>query len=322
MRRRSRRGGEGPPLADEEPYPGRMTWRILMLMGLGSVGCGSVNSVTPDAATGEDAATADAPAPPCDLSKPFGAAVVVPGLHDPAANDVHATLTDDELTVYFASNRPNTAGDIFHIYAATRTTVTAGFDTPMQVGPLFSMEGESHPAISADGNTIFFDSFRTSTGGGVVHMWTSTRSNAGVAFSTPTQVRGENLIAPALTGDGSALYVSNLNSGLLSRLPTAGGAFGVIETVSVPYQFSITSPVTRDELALYLSEGDTTGHLILSSKRASKTAAWPTATAVSELSTGAALAEPSWISADGCRLYLTYQATSGKSTIHVATRPK
>lgn len=293
-----------------------------MLAGIGAVGCGSVNPVTPDAATGEDAASADAPGPACDLAKPFDAAVVVPGLHDPLADDLHATLTDDELTAYFASNRANTAGSVFHIYAATRATITAGFDMPMQVGPLFSTEGESHPAISADGNTIFFDSFRTSTGGGVVHMWTSTRSNAGVAFSTPVQVRGENLIAPAITGDGTALYVSNLNSGLLSRLPTAGGAFGVIETVSVPYQFSVTSPVTRDELTLYLSEGDTTGHLILSSKRASKTAAWPAATSVTELSTGAALAEPSWISADGCRLYLTYQASAGKSTIYVATRPK
>ena len=44
--------------------------------------------------------------------------------------------------------------------------------------------------------------------------------------------------------------------------------------------------------------------------------------AVPVLETAAVEAEPSWLSADGCRLYLRYKASAnGRSTIFVATRP-
>ncbi len=36
----------------------------------------------------------------------------------------------------------------------------------------------------------------------------------------------------------------------------------------------------------------------------------------------AAIAEPSWLSPDGCRLYLTYGQQGGKTILHVATRPQ
>jgi len=71
-----------------------------------------------------------------------------------------------------------------------------------------------------------------------------------------------------------------------------------------------------------VSFGDTVGSKIAVSKRASKTVGFPAATAVAELDTGAAVAEPNWLSADGCRLYLTYTAAGAKTAIFVATRPK
>jgi hypothetical protein len=77
-------------------------------------------------------------------------------------------------------------------------------------------------------------------------------------------------------------------------MPRSGATFGAQETVALPVQSSVVSPVTRDELTMYFSLGDTVG----------------------------SLAEPSWISRDGCRLYLTYTQASGKPTIYVATRPR
>jgi hypothetical protein len=118
------------------------------------------------------------------------------------------------------------------------------------------------------------------------------------------------------------LYVSNLSSGLITRMAKSGNTFGAQETVALPIQSSVVSPVTRDELTLYFSLGDTTGNDIYVAKRSSTTAAWPTPTEVSELKISASLAEPSWISADGCRLYLSYAQSGGKSIIYVATRPK
>ncbi|HMG51869.1 MAG TPA: hypothetical protein VK601_00275, partial [Kofleriaceae bacterium] len=248
--------------------------------------------------------------------------IEVPGLNDPTGDDVHATLSDDERTVYFGSSRNSPAGaaPIYHIYFATRTTRDGVFGKVDPVGPTFSTEGETNPSISRDGNTLYFDSFR----GQGVHLWTSTRSNPGIAFSMPAMITADPLVAPSVTDDGKVLYVANLSFGSLSRLAFAGGAFGNPETVAVPGGLSITTPVTRDELTLYLSIGDTTGHEIQVTKRASLTSPWPMPSEVTELKINADSdnAEPSWISADGCRIYLRYRLGSEKSKIYLATRPK
>lgn len=295
----------------------RMMKGIPMSIAVLLVGCGSVKS-SPGADAAADTAGGDAASPACDVAKPFAAAVEVPGLHDAAFDDVHATLTDDERTVYFASNRIDRS-TAMHIYTATRASRDRGFDMPMLLGATFSDQGESHPSISPDGNTIYFDSFRVTAG--TVHIFTATRSNAGVEFPTPSMIKGDFVISPAITDDGNALYVSNLANGRLSRMPRTGSTFGDMETVAVPSNLSITAPVTRDELTMYLSIGDATGHEIVVSQRSSTSAAWSMPMTVTELKTGASLAEPSWISRDGCRLYLTYAEPNGRSIIYMASRP-
>jgi WD40-like Beta Propeller Repeat len=290
-----------------------MTGILMLLAGL-LAACGAVKG-TPGDASPDTAA--DMAGPACDVTKPFGQAIEVPGLHDPLANDVHATLTDDELTVYFGTNRMDHSG-IMHIFSSTRLTRDAGFPMPMLVGPTFSDQGESHPSISPDGNALYFDSSRVIAGS---NLFMSTRSNAGVVFPMPMKITGDFLIDPGITIDGNALYSANLSSGLIVRMPRAGTTFGGQETVALPTQFSVVSPVTRDELTLYFSLGDTTGNDIYVAKRGSTSAAW-VASEVTELKISASLAEPSWISPDGCRLYLTYRQGNGNSIIYIATRPK
>jgi hypothetical protein len=287
----------------------------MMLMAGLLAGCGAVKG-----APGVDASLDAAPdmaGPACDVNKPFGTAIEVPGLHDPLATDVHATLTDDELTVYFGTNRMDHSG-IMHIYSSTRPTREAGFPMPMLVGPTFSDQGESHPSISPDGNTLYLDSSRVIPGSNV---FASARSNAGVVFPMPAKITGDFLIDPAITDDGNALYAANLSSGLIVRMPRSGTTFGAQETVALAVQNSVVSPVTRDELTLYFSLGDTVGNDIYVAKRSSTSAAW-VASEVTELKISSTLAEPSWLSRDGCRLYLTYAQASGKSIIYVATRPR
>jgi hypothetical protein len=291
---------------------------MMLLTGL-LAACGEVTGTPGVDASADTAAdtAADMAGPACDVTKPFGQAIEVPGLHDPLANDVHATLTDDELTVYFGTNRLDHSG-IMHIFSSTRATRDAGFPMPMLVGPTFSDEGESHPSISPDGNTIYLDSSRLIPGS---NLFLSTRSNAGVVFPMPTKITGDFLIGPGITDDGNALYSANLSSGLIVRMPRAGLTFGGQETVALAVQSSVVSPVTRDELTLYFSLGDTVGNDIYVAKRSSTSAAW-VASEVTELKISAGLAEPSWISRDGCRLYLTYRQGSGNSIISVATRPR
>jgi hypothetical protein len=237
-------------------------------------------------------------------------------------NDVHASLTDDELTIYFGSDRFDPTSSTMHIYSATRPTRDAVFPTPALVGSISAPEGESNPSISPDGNTIYFDSRRSVPTGPGPHIFTSTRSNATVVFPTATVIAGDFLISPSVTADGNVLYAADLSSGALARLDRAGGGFGSPQPVDLLTMMSVTAPVSRDDLTLFLSIGDTIGHDIIAAKRASTSGPFPAPTEVTELKTTATVAEPSWISADGCRLYLRYAASGDTSRIYVAARPK
>jgi WD40-like Beta Propeller Repeat len=315
-----------------------MMSRIALFAGLLVGGCGTVGEVPKDApqldAVSSDAPAVDAtpagdapvspdgPSAACDPSKPFAPAIEVPGVHQVGVNDVHASLTDDELTIYFGSNRFDPTSSTMHIYSATRATRDAAFTTATLLGSISATEGESNPSISPDGNTIYFDSRRSSPSGPGDHIFTSTRLNATVVFPTATVIAGDFLISPSITADGKVLYAADLTSGALARLDRVGGGFGAAQPVALQTTMSVTAPVSRDDLTMFLSIGDTIGNDIIVTKRASTIKPFPAPTEVTEIKTNATVAEPSWISADGCRLYLRYAASGDASRIYVATRPK
>lgn len=284
------------------------------------IACGKVQD-NPDARPADAAASdgsVDAMAAACDPQKPFGTPLIVPVLHDPSANDTHATLSADELMIFFASDRQG-AGK-YHLFGATRASKNDPFSTPAFLDGTFSTEGESHPSVSPDGNTIYFDSFRVQAG--TVHIFTSTRSSPAVVFPTPAMITGDFLIHPGITTDGTVLYASDLSSGGLVRMERTGNVFGPPQNVALQAASSVVSPVTNDDLTMFLSFGDTTGHDVAVTRRASKASAFSMPTSVPDLAiTGQAVAEPSWISTDGCRMYLTYQFAGGKTTIYSAKRP-
>jgi hypothetical protein len=272
---------------------------------------------------GPDAAppgSPDAMSPACDITKPFAPAIEVPGLHAAGANDVHGTLTDDELTIFFASDRFNPAAGKMHLYSATRTSVDSVFGTPTLVNSLSSEQGESNPSVSPDGNAIYFDSLRVSQG--LVHIFTSTRANAAVVFPPATMIAGDYLIAPSITSDGSVLYAANLQQARLARIDRVGDGWSAPQGVALSASGTMNSPVSRDDLTLFLSLEGATGHVIMVTKRASTSTSFPALTPVTEFTTSPGLDDPSWISPDGCRLYLRYQAAGETSRIYVATRPK
>jgi hypothetical protein len=318
-------------------YARFMVYRLTTLVvGVLAVGCGNVNDlpVGQDASPLVDAAIDDAvmadasvdgpPPPPCDLTKAFGTPMDVPGIHDPLGDDVGAALSADELTIYFASNRFDHMK--FHIYTATRSSRDGAFPMPAIAPGTFSDEGESHASVSPDGNTIFFDSFRPvpMPASGMFHVFRSTRANASVQFPTPVALTGDFIIFPSVLADGSAVYVTNLVNGVLARADRMGSGFGDPQNVPLSgFPNSVTSPVTRDDLTLYMSLGETAGNGILVTKRNSVTVPWPKPIPLAEIQPTSVLAEPSWISPDGCRLYVTLQATSDdKAKIFVATRPR
>jgi hypothetical protein len=240
------------------------------------------------------------------------------GIHDSHADDVHATLTGDELTMYFGTNR-GTAQSPFHIWKATRATRSSVFGAPAQVFDTFMQSGESNPSVTPDGNTIYFDA--------ALVIYTSTRSSAAVVFPTPSAITSTSdaNFGPSVIADGSAIYVENLNMGSIARIDKTGTGFSLRQTVPLGGSFSLTSPATSDDLTLFFSLGEMIGNDIQVSARASKTVSFPPAVEVAELKDpNEATSAVSWVSADGCRVYMNRQltATGSHSIIYVAERGK
>ncbi len=69
-----------------------------------------------------------------------------------------ATMTANNLTVAFASNRPGSQG--FDLYLATRTTPTGSFPTPMLIPGMNSPQNDLGAALSPNGCELVFSSNR------------------------------------------------------------------------------------------------------------------------------------------------------------------
>jgi hypothetical protein len=72
-----------------------------------------------------------------------------------ASIDSSAYIMFDETVLWFASDRPGTAGDQ-DIFVATRTSPSAPFDPPIRVVDLATAAEDSDPCLSPDGHVIYF----------------------------------------------------------------------------------------------------------------------------------------------------------------------
>jgi hypothetical protein len=135
-------------------------------------------------------------------------------LNSPAsANNFSPTLSEDELYVVFASDRPGGAGG-FDLYDARRTSVTGAWSTPQAIPGLNSPENDHQPHLSYNGLELFFVSTRPG-GQGVSDVYVSRRSNVTQPWGAPQNlgapVNGAGLANedPYLTQDGLTLYYSS-----------------------------------------------------------------------------------------------------------------
>jgi len=104
-------------------------------------------------------------------SNAFGAPRLVSELNS-ASSDEGASLTKDELTVFFASDRASSGN--FDIWTATRASKAVPFTTPVSVPGVNSPDDEFNVAVTADGQELFFSSDR---GAGTNYtLWRSIRS--------------------------------------------------------------------------------------------------------------------------------------------------
>lgn len=95
-----------------------------------------------------------------------------------AATDANATLSTNEHTLYFVSNREGGFGDV-DIWYAERRCIGCPWEVPVNIGaPINTAAGDGSPAVSEDGSLLFFFSGRPG-GLGSFDLYVSQLTEAG-----------------------------------------------------------------------------------------------------------------------------------------------
>lgn len=293
----------------------------------------------PDSGTSVDAASdADASAPACDPNKDFGKPVQGPfaTLNTPA-DERHPFLSDDELTVYFGGYyKSGDAGSSFDLYMATRATVGDSFGAAMPLPGAINVSGaaEEHDAVlTPDGLTLFFDKNQSGVTSGY-EVWSSVRATPSAPWPAPAPVANVNHVGGVLgTGvdglwNGDLLVSNNTHNDssgphfAIARAPKSGSGFGT-PIVFDELGDSLRGHLTADGLRIYYNANSGSSIDIWTGVRSSTSAAFTQLQRVDGLSSSASDAA-SWLSADGCRIYLMSDRAGGAGNydMYVAARPK
>ena len=281
------------------------------------------------AACGSDPAAPDSmpdAAPRCDPSTPFAAPVPVDGLNS-TLDDVSARLTPDELTVVL-SRRQTT--DVYDLFTASRDARDAAFGTPTLLATVNSINSDVWPTLSPDGLTLMFDSDRGTPG--TYRIYTSKRTTMTAPFATAMAV--PELMTKdvnASLANEHALYFNSImrvGAGLADiwrvsvnpdgSLGTPAALIGGVNSVDD----DVTAALTQDELRIFFRRTIAAEPDIFTASRSTTNDGWGAATPVPGLSVVGVNEVPTWISPDGCNLYLYSNATGGTggTDIYVARR--
>lgn len=271
----------------------------------------------------------DAPsAPRCNPMASFGAPVALASVNT-NANYEHATLSGDELTMYFGSSRPGGLGN-YDIYEATRASTSAPFGNLIPVTGVNTTRDDADPSVSTDGLSMFAAS--GASGSSLYHITLATRTSTTLAFSglqVVATVNGTtNDEAPYISPTGNVLYFAS----------DRGGNFGLYRSSNTGSGFSTPTPVsgvnldsanngngpvvTPDELTLFFGSDRPGGaglNDIYEARRSMVADGFGAPIALTSLNTASAEV-PSWISVDGCQLYFTRLDAPIGYQLYVATR--
>jgi Tol biopolymer transport system component len=144
------------------------------------------------------------------LAAPFGAATKLPGGINGSSNEFDPSVTADNLTLFFASNRAGSAG--VDIWMSTRADTASPFGAPATIA-IDTAVNEHSPYVLADGLTLYF----TGTAGSSLLRATRASSSAAFALDTSGLLDGinttNNEVGPAVTPDELTLYFGSQRAG-------------------------------------------------------------------------------------------------------------
>jgi hypothetical protein len=267
----------------------------------------------------------------CDPSKAFGPPVLLSSLQS-YDKQGGLRLLPDELRGFFWSARDGGPGYI-NLYELSRPDVDASFGGVKLLNNVNLPESlNMDPTTTANGSMLIYRYRMGRTDSGVDQLYSAERADDASDFSVGTPVPGLNAgtmynVQPYILPNGSELYFSSI-SGLdfgIYRSLRVGGAFGAPSAVSelnLPGANEGDPLVTADDLTIYFSStrpGGVGMQDIWMAQRPDKASAFAGLLDLKEVnSTG--VDAPTWISPDGCRLYLSSDRADAGFDFYVASR--
>jgi hypothetical protein len=244
--------------------------------------------------------------------------VAIDSLNDPTGPDGTLRLLPDELSGYFWSFRGGTQQQIFY---ATRPSLAAPFTvTPLviQPGSTGDLDPTPHPSVPAL-------LFRRLTGGGdLFAVIVNGPAVTGGAMALTALNTGSRQAQPFFPLGGDRLYFSSAPSGIAGDIAEATFSNLTFSAPTWALQLANSDEgdpvVTADGLTLYYrSDQAVTGaYDIYVTTRPAVGVPFAVGVPVPSLNS-AADDGPSWLSPNGCRLYLSSDR-DGTNDIYVATR--
>ena len=273
--------------------------------------------------------------PECDVTKEFDTPQLIPSISTPGHEGDPRFFADDELTVTFDAIRGD-AGTT-DIYQATRPSLSAPFAAPTKLDTINTDEYEHSGNVTQDGLSVFFE--RQDRVTRISRIMRATRLTKADLWGVASPVdlnAGTYTAFPFVRGDGTEIYLIATTGGGPAKIFVGkfqAGTGYVVEEVSGLNQGLTTSQfapvISSDGLALYFA---TTTHLANAARtdtdiwiatRGNTNADFSFAREVPNVNTLQGEA-PSWITANGCRLYLHSSRLGGPGgqDLYVASRKK
>lgn len=258
----------------------------------------------------------------------FGKPIALTSLNT-SADEEHADLSANELTIYFSSTRPGGAGG-FDLYQATRSSTTEPFGNVTPVPGVNTAGNERVPRMA--GNDLSMFAMTATAAAPALRIALATRANVAVAFTGLKLVanvnNATNAADPYLLPGGNIMYLASDLAGNLGlyRSAKVNGAFStptLVPGVNLDTAAVENNPVvTPDELTLFFGStrpGGTGDYDIYEARRAHVADGFGAPIELTGLDTTGADV-PNWISPDGCNLYFTRQESNVGYQLYMASR--
>jgi hypothetical protein len=252
-------------------------------------------------------APTDIVVPRCNPAAPFGIPALVGGINSDA-DDLSARFSADELVVVFGRRRPS---GVFDLFTATRPDRDAPFGAVSLMASVNSVNSDVWPTLSPDGLLLLFDSDRSTA---IFHIYTSRRAAVTDSFAaaTPAVALMDREVHPMLA-NGRALYFASAErpgqgtSDLWrAEIDSTGATSAPVALVGgVNSADAEDAPaLTQDETQLYFRRTAGIESDIYAASRSTAQDGFGAAAPVAGLAVAGLRETPTWISPDGCVLYV------------------